>query len=172
MNLKCVNPCSNLCSENAYCNVVNHNPVCSCNPGYEGNPLTLCHKKRVEIIDRVIENPCQNNPCGYFSECRNVNNVASCSCIRDYIGSPPNCKPECIVNSECAATEACVIEKCIDPCIGSCGFNAQCAVTNHVASCYCPENFSGNPFKICYAIEKYPVIPVNGKCLIDAETTK
>lgn len=161
-----MNPCLNLCSENAVCNVVNHNPVCSCNSGYEGNPLTRCYKKRIEIIERVPENPCISQPCGPFAECRNVNNIASCSCIRDYIGSPPNCRPECIVNSECAATEACLNEKCIDPCIGSCGFNAQCNVVNHVASCYCPENFSGNPFKVCYAIEKFSVAPVNGKYLL------
>lgn len=170
INLKCVNPCSNLCSESAVCNVINHNPVCSCKPGFEGNPLKICYKKRNEIIERDSENPCKPNPCGPFAECRNINNVASCSCYRYHIGLPPNCKPECLVNSECSATKACVNMKCINPCIDSCGFNAQCKVLNHIASCYCPNNFSGNPFKVCYLVEKNPVVTINGKCLTDSKT--
>lgn len=147
INLKCVDPCSNLCSsQNAICNVVNHNPICQCNPGYEGNPLNACYKKRVEIIP---ENPCYPNPCGSFSDCRNINNVASCSCIRDYVGSPPNCRPECLVSSQCVGNKACVNERCIDPCVGLCGSNAQCSVLNHIPSCRCDESYTGDPYNNC-----------------------
>ncbi|XP_066980062.1 uncharacterized protein [Macrobrachium rosenbergii] len=42
----CQNPCytdvGSVCGENAQCNVKNHQPVCSCPPGYDGNPLTEC----------------------------------------------------------------------------------------------------------------------------------
>lgn len=138
-----------MCSQDGICNVVNHNPICQCSPGFEGNPLIACYKKRVEIIRDEFENPCQPNPCGAYSECRNVNNVASCSCIRDYIGSPPNCQPECVVSSQCAAKMTCVNEKCIDPCVGLCGLNSQCNVLNHVAFCSCNEDYAGDPHSGC-----------------------
>ncbi|XP_064094899.1 uncharacterized protein LOC135207217 [Macrobrachium nipponense] len=46
----CQNPCytdvGSVCGENANCNVKNHQPVCSCPQGYDGNPLTECRPGR------------------------------------------------------------------------------------------------------------------------------
>lgn len=93
--------------------------------------------------------PCLPSPCGLYSECRNNNGLASCSCLPSYMGSPPYCKPECVVNSDCPSDRACIIEKCRNPCEGSCGLYANCFVNNHIAVCLCPEKFTGDPFRQC-----------------------
>jgi hypothetical protein len=73
----------------------------------------------------------------------------SCSCLLDYTGSPPNCRPECVSNSECASHLACINLKCRDPCPGSCGTNAECRVVSHTPNCVCPSGFTGDPFIQC-----------------------
>lgn len=73
----------------------------------------------------------------------------SCSCFSNYLGSPPNCRPECSINPECPSHQACIREKCRDPCPGSCGIDAQCNVINHIPVCTCPTEYTGNPFFSC-----------------------
>lgn len=85
-----------------------------------------------------------------YAECRNIGGTPSCSCLPIYIGSPPNCRPECRVNSECPMNLACSNEKCRDPCLGSCGITSLCTVYNHVSVCTCPEEYTGDPFSNCY----------------------
>lgn len=41
-NNKCYNPCTNLCGENASCDVYNHIPMCSCPPNSIGNAFFKC----------------------------------------------------------------------------------------------------------------------------------
>lgn len=65
------------------------------------------------------------------------------------MGSPPFCKPECIIHSDCPSNQACVNEKCRNPCEGACGIYAQCFVQNHVPVCLCSEGFTGDPFREC-----------------------
>lgn len=93
--------------------------------------------------------PCVPSPCGMNSMCRNVGDQASCSCSPNYLGSPPNCRPECTTNTDCISSHACINEKCRDPCPGSCGLNARCSVFNHVAVCTCLEGYKGDPFTSC-----------------------
>lgn len=90
------------------------------------------------------------SPCGPYAECRDIGGTPSCSCLANYIGSPPNCRPECIINSDCSSNTACMREKCRDPCPGSCGANAQCNVIIHTPTCTCPEGYTGDPFNQCY----------------------
>lgn len=97
----------------------------------------------------IPRNPCQPSPCGANAQCSNRNGEAICSCLRDYIGSPPQCRPECISSSECPMDKACINSKCQDPCPGSCGSLAQCRVVAHAAMCYCPHGFTGDPFTAC-----------------------
>lgn len=40
--LKCRDPCPGTCGVNAQCQAVNHLPLCTCIPGYTGNPFTYC----------------------------------------------------------------------------------------------------------------------------------
>lgn len=96
-----------------------------------------------------MADPCQPSPCGPNSICKNTNGQASCSCMPTYIGSPPNCRPECVVNTDCPSDLACITEKCRDPCQGSCGFNAECRVQNHMPICFCIDNYEGDPFTQC-----------------------
>lgn len=67
-------------------------------------------------------------------------------------GSPPSCRPECVLSSECPSHFACVNNKCRDPCPGSCGSDAQCHVTNHVPVCSCLAGYTGDPFLFCTPI--------------------
>ena len=100
------------------------------------------------------QDPCNPSPCGPNSQCRQNNGQATCSCIAGYLGSPPSCRPECIVSSDCAPNEACNNQKCIDPCPGKCGIRATCRVISHNAICTCPVGMTGDPFTYCTVIRK------------------
>lgn len=99
-----------------------------------------------------MTNPCNPSPCGPNSQCREVNEQAVCTCILGFVGIPPTCRPECVVSTDCGPTEACINQKCNNPCIGSCGIRAICQVVNHNPICSCPVTMTGDPFVKC--IEK------------------
>lgn len=42
INQKCVDPCPGTCGQNARCHVTNHSPICSCSPGFTGDPFIRC----------------------------------------------------------------------------------------------------------------------------------
>lgn len=73
-----------------------------------------------------------------------------CSCLSGYIGTPPTCRPECSIDSDCSPNRACSNQKCRDPCPGACGENAQCHTISHRPHCHCPPGFTGNAFSRCY----------------------
>lgn len=102
----------------------------------------------------VEQDPCNPSPCGPNSQCREINGQGVCSCVPGYIGSPPSCRPECIVSSECSQDLACTNQKCMNPCLGSCGVGARCTVINHNPICSCPERYTGDPFTRCQPISK------------------
>lgn len=95
------------------------------------------------------QNPCLPSPCGPHSICRVMNDRAVCSCSPGYQGTPPHCRPECLVSTECPAHLACINQKCNDPCPGLCGLNADCQVVNHNPICSCPRHYLGDPFTHC-----------------------
>lgn len=132
---------------------MNHIPMCSCNSGYTGDPFSHCHPiplpQPPPLNEPIYTDPCIPSPCGAYAVCKDHAGTPSCSCQTQYIGSPPNCRPECIMNSECPSNEACIREKCQDPCPGSCGWGAQCNVINHTPICSCPDGYEGNPFTKC-----------------------
>lgn len=101
----------------------------------------------------VPTNPCIPSPCGPNSECRVHGDSPACSCSLNYIGTPPNCRPECTINPECPSHLACINQKCADPCPGSCGSNAQCSVINHTPICTCITGYTGDPFTGCLLIQ-------------------
>ena len=75
------------------------------------------------------KDPCAGNPCGPYSVCRRggPHARAACTCQQGYFGQPPNCRPECVVDSDCSSNqERCVQNKCVNPCRGACGLNAFC----------------------------------------------
>lgn len=86
-------------------------------------------------------NPCNPSPCGANAICKERNGAGSCSCIPDYFGDPySGCRPECIQDSECDRTRACVNNKCVDPCIGVCGGELSILITIYLcqvwSNCY------------------------------------
>lgn len=97
-----------------------------------------------------LANPCEPTPCGPYSQCKETNGQATCSCLLTYIGVPPNCKPECTVSSDCSLNLACKNNKCIDPCSDSCGQQSTCRVVNHSPICSCKPGFTGDPFTYCF----------------------
>lgn len=48
INHICQNPCSvyGACGHNAICKAINHERICTCAPGYSGNPHTLCTRSK------------------------------------------------------------------------------------------------------------------------------
>lgn len=96
-----------------------------------------------------VSDPCQPSPCGPNSLCRTVNGHSVCTCEQGYIGTPPSCRPECIVSSECPQNKACVNKKCVDPCPNNCGLNARCQVITHNPICSCTSGYTGDPFTQC-----------------------
>lgn len=98
--------------------------------------------------------PCVPSPCGSNAVCNEQNGAASCKCIADYIGNPyEGCRPECVINSDCSANQACIRSKCQNPCPGFCGYNAVCQIVNHTPLCTCQSGYTGDPFVQCNVIQ-------------------
>jgi hypothetical protein len=100
--------------------------------------------------DEPLRNPCEPSPCGPNSKCRVTNGHAVCSCITGYVGTPPTCRPECVISADCSQDRACLNQKCRDPCPGNCGINARCHVINHNPICTCTPGYNGDPFVKCH----------------------
>lgn len=127
-------------------------------------------------VDEPI-NPCNPSPCGANAVCKERNGAGSCLCLPEYFGDPyAGCRPECVQNSECDRSKACVNNKCKDPCPGVCGINASeytaknikyisfsftsnkqtkicsvvCRAQNHAPTCYCDVGYIGDPAVACH----------------------
>ena len=159
MNYKCSNPCLDSCGIQAECYVRNHVANCVCPSKYTGDPNVRCTPIIESKKEIARKNPCEPSPCGINAKCFIEGHSYSCQCLDDYQGDPNTiCKPECTMNSDCSYDKACIRMKCSDPCIKTCGNNAQCTVTNHIPNCYCPDGTSGNAFIHCAPIpSKFPL---------------
>lgn len=51
---KCKDPCPGTCGQNAVCDVVNHIPVCSCIPGYIGDPFVSCRTQPQGKCNKIL----------------------------------------------------------------------------------------------------------------------
>ena len=100
-------------------------------------------------VSLTIRHPCMKSPCGPYSQCRNVDMHAVCSCLPGYVGSPPACRPQCVVSSECPLDKSCVNQLCTNPCQGMCGHYAICQVINHNRICSCRPGYTGDAFNRC-----------------------
>lgn len=118
--------------------------------------VTVCRfsLSRYAAVQAEPGDPCNPSPCGPNSQCKQVNGQGVCSCLPNYIGSPPGCRPECVVSSECPQNRACLNQKCVDPCPGPCGLNTRCEVINHSPICSCRQGFTGDPFSRCFTIPR------------------
>lgn len=94
-------------------------------------------------MTKPIDNECN---CGPNADCQN----GVCYCKPEYFGDPIiGCRPECILNTDCPNTRACIRNKCQDPCPNTCGEGAECYVAQHIAMCNCPVGTGGNAFIAC-----------------------
>jgi hypothetical protein len=104
---------------------------------------------------------CERNPCGINAICRERDHAAACICKPGYFGDPyVSCQLECLMNSHCALTQACVRNKCVNPCNDMCtDGNSECSVINHRVSCSCKQGYTGNPFDRCTPIPSKILFP-------------
>lgn len=161
---KCENPCANVCGIHANCEIINHVPLCYCPPEYSGDPFVACNPYYLPPVSHIPLNPCDPSPCGPNSRCLiNHEKYATCSCLPGYDGLPPYCKPECLLSSDCLQTQACVNQQCVDPCPGTCGIGARCAIINHNPICSCAPGQIGDPFVSCQtpSVVEQPKNPEN-----------
>lgn len=173
---RCIDPCPGSCGIGAQCSVINHLPICTCPSGFTGDPFTSCSAnstilflsnlkqgistlKKIFILffvsfSAVAEAPkdaCSSTPCGANAVCRN----GQCFCLPDYQGDPYfQCRPECVQNTDCPQNRACIKNKCVDPCPGVCGQNAECSTFNHIPICSCPSGMTGNAFSTCNRVQR------------------
>lgn len=117
------------------------------------SPGKICLIELLFLAVPEFRHPCEPSPCGPYSTCRTMNEQGICSCLIGYIGVPPSCRPECLVDSDCTSLMSCSNQKCIEPCRGSCGLRAECRVHNHNPICYCPNGYTGDPFTQCLQLQ-------------------
>ncbi len=92
--------------------VVARNVICTCLPGYKGNPFLECTPE-----EAPPPTPCHPNPCGANAECRAHGSAGSCFCLPGFPKGDPHdaCRPECVTNSDCheyGRKKACIQQKC------------------------------------------------------------
>jgi hypothetical protein len=112
-------------------------------------------------------NPCDPSPCGPYSQCKEAGGQSVCSCLPNYIGIPPSCRPECVVDSSCPPNKKCRDNKCVDVCEGLCGTNARCTAVSHKGVCTCLNGYSGDPFTACYVLEDSKIYLFYLRCYVE-----
>lgn len=126
VNNVCLNACElTLCTLNARCLSIAHQPQCICLPGYEGDGRHSCLPKRVF---------CQSN--------------AHCSSGQICVGNV--CVSGCGNDSHCNHDQRCESGRCSALCTEkTCGFGGYCESSNHSSSCKCPAGWEGDPYIHC-----------------------
>ncbi|XP_014249775.1 neurogenic locus notch homolog protein 2 [Cimex lectularius] len=155
------------CGRNTRCEVVNDVPTCSCLPGYVGQPLSGCHHECDLDSDCGPQSKCGTDykctpvctagTCANNARCDASNHRAVCTCPPGTFGDPyTSCNLECESHYDCpSGRPACSAGKCIDPCAGQCGVNANCRVKDRTTPvCSCPRHMTGDPFVSCRPFEK------------------
>merc|ERR1712106_9783 len=162
-----------------------------CIPGYVGDADIACNlpprpepgcKSNSECGDREIcrdrncINPCiVANPCATNAVCDVRQHSVTCNCPSGFTGDPfSNCyaiepRPECTADPDCPQDQACINERCINPCIidNPCAPQARCTARAHHPVCTCPEGYGGDPYRQCYRPECRVDndCPVNRACI-------
>lgn len=148
------------CGPNSDCFVTNNQESCYCRQGFVGNPYSGCRL--------APHTPCVPNPCGPGAECFvTPDGNSMCRCPEGLGGDPTGpvgCHGyECVVDENCPDQDACIGNRCKDPCPGSCGVNANCRVEKHHPVCTCNEDYTGNPVIRCFPIPEH--MPKEDPCM-------
>lgn len=92
-------------------------------------------------------NPCIPSPCGPYSQCRDIGSSPSCSRLPTYVGTSPNCRPECTINVQCPRIHVHVqqgnakihVLVHVALMLDAMCFYVKCHVFPHVPVCNCPH---------------------------------
>ncbi|ETN60100.1 dumpy [Anopheles darlingi] len=137
-NGKCLSPCTyggTQCGQGASCLAQSHRAVCICPPGTQGNPFVSCvtgmcqynedcaDEEACDRLNRVCRPVCDEDTCARSAQCIARNHQASCECAPNTRGNPyVECvrdevpEPECRMDSECRSQQACIRNRCVNPC--------------------------------------------------------
>lgn len=127
INSKCQDPCrEQICAVEAQCRVSNHIIRCECSAGTTGDPFRYCGPIQ-QYTPPIEKDVCSPSPCGINSQCRKSGSSFVCECLHGYLGNAYGygCSPECSSNSDCPLSKSCFNQRCIDPCVNVCGYNAR-----------------------------------------------
>ena len=181
INAVCRDPCA--CGTNARCDIVDHRPVCTCLPGYYGNPEVAC-----VIVGCQSDSECQQThacrkgectpvcgpddlPCGGNADCTGIGHKPICTCPVGLEGDPYiSCNNvECRANSDCPPEKKCINKICQDPCAfeNPCENTAECTVRNHEVDCTCPPGFRGSRGTSCIKSKYINAVVIHFKYFID-----
>lgn len=119
-------------------------------PATTSRPPIIVDTSRPPVVADEEES-CDDHDCGENAYCLEENGIPVCKCTPGYFGNPSfGCRPECVIDQDCSSSKACYGGKCLDPCPGICGSNAECYVTNHKPVCACKPSYTGDPYTGCY----------------------
>lgn len=141
---ECQDSCSLVvCGRNAECSVRNHEAICTCKPGYRGNPnddkLGCRHVECETNVQCSNDKLCDqymckiaclvHNPCGKNALCSAENHLQVCYCQPGFTGNPQiGCQ---------------LIDYCAE---APCGPGASCHNSRGSYKCVCPHGSVGNPY--------------------------
>ena len=146
-NEKCVDPCD--CAANAECEARNHRGICTCLPGYRGDPYFAgCTLSKTKYFFFLYEN--KRVKIFFF--------------LFLLVPEPIVEEPDCRIDTDCPSLEMCYLlggeNRCVDPCttISPCVEHASCKVHSttptRTMSCTCFEGYTGNGVISCDKISK------------------
>jgi hypothetical protein len=149
-NEKCVDPCK--CARNADCSARNHRGVCTCQPGFTGDPYGVaCTPSKISSY--IIFNK---------TRYRSVHRSNQCFILT--VPEPVVEDLGCKMDRECPSKQACIITnnrgECKNPCttFQPCVQNAECKVYDSLPlrtmTCTCIEGFTGKGDELCQKISK------------------
>lgn len=164
LNGQCLDPClkDGACGKNALCKVSEHNAICLCPDGFQGDAKVACEQYECatdidceynKFCDHgQCKNPClQSDACGLNAQCRVVNRKAQCSCPPGHYGNANvECQPQ-PADGGCARNP--------------CGANARCRdVSGGGFECSCAPGCVGDPRTGCICGEDRVNVCANQPC--------
>lgn len=163
INAVCRDPCA--CGLNARCDIVEHRPVCVCQPGFYGDPKVACIILGCQSDSECKEtHACRSGdctpvcgpnglPCGGNADCTGIAHKPVCTCPVGLDGDPyVTCSSSsCTDNSDCPPERTCINKICQDTCAieNPCEQISECKVRGHEVDCTCPVGFEGSRGTSC-----------------------
>lgn len=170
-----MNPCSYgevRCGTGAQCTPQNHQAVCICPPGTQGNPFVSCitghcqynedcaDHEACDRLNRVCRPVCDEDTCALNAICTGRRHQPQCECRPGYRGNPfvqcdvpreppTKVEPECKQDADCPSQLACINQRCANPC-----------ATPHVCT----------PQQTCHVLDTLPLRTMICKCPSDTIT--